>query len=163
MGKIIKSGADPHLPGGPTAAGYAIRELPIEYLEELVAVGLDINSMPKPAEDRGWDYSMLFSAVASADLHKVTYLVDRGAKIDIRDNLGRTPLISASLVPKEIHRFLLERGADPFVVSDGGQNVCSVMGLQKSNEPSSLESLRAIEGDHRALVLDLERRGVFCR
>lgn len=163
MGKIIKSGANPHLPGGPTAAGYAIRELPIGYLEELVAIGLDINSIPRPTEDRGWDYSMLFSAVASADLRKVRYLVDRGATIDIRDNLGRTPLISAGLVPKEIPRFLLERGADPFVVADSGQDVCSILGLQKSNESSPPEDIRAPEDYHRVLLLDLQRRGVFCR
>ena len=132
---LIKAGADPHQPSSPTAVGFAIEEMPIEYLKALVTAGLDVNSLPRAGEDRGWHDAFIFSAILGGDIEKVRYLLDHGANLEIRDSMDRTPILAAT-AQFETQKLLLERGADPTVVDATGRGVChpvETMGLSRTH------------------------------
>jgi hypothetical protein len=64
----------------------------------------------------------LLSAAASGDTVQTTALLDRGAALEARDELGRTPLMLAVMQRKpEVVRLLLDRGADPNVADSAGR------------------------------------------
>jgi hypothetical protein len=64
----------------------------------------------------------LLSAAASGDTMQTTALLDQGAALDVRDELGRTPLMRAILQGRlEVVRVLLARGADPNVADNAGR------------------------------------------
>jgi hypothetical protein len=65
--------------------------------------------------------STLLSAAAAGDIAQATGLLDQGASIDARDELGRTPLMLAVAQGRlEVVRLLLERGADPNAADNSG-------------------------------------------
>ena len=61
----------------------------LAVLEQLVAWGHDVNAV----NDHG--QTALHGAVAAADPAVVQFLADRGARLDQRDAIGRTPLVMA--------------------------------------------------------------------
>ena len=64
----------------------------------------------------------LLSAVASGDIAQATGLLDHGAAVDARDELGRTALMLAVALDRpDIIRLMLDRGADPNAVDNAGQ------------------------------------------
>jgi hypothetical protein len=64
----------------------------------------------------------LLSAAASGDLAQATGLLDHGAPVDARDELGRTALMLAAGQGRlDMVRLLLERGADPNAADNAGQ------------------------------------------
>jgi hypothetical protein len=64
----------------------------------------------------------LLSAAASGDTVQTTALLDQGAALEARDELGRTPLMLAVMQRKpEVVRLLLDRGADPNVADSAGR------------------------------------------
>jgi Ankyrin repeats (many copies) len=64
----------------------------------------------------------LVSAVASGDMAQATELLDHGAAVDARDELGRTALMLAVARDRpDIIRLMLDRGADPNAVDNAGQ------------------------------------------
>jgi hypothetical protein len=86
----------------------------------------------------------LLSAAASGDTAQMTDLLDKGAPVNERDELGRTPLMLAVMQRKlEIVRLLLDRGADPNVADSAGRTP-----LQ-----------RAKQGNQREIAALLERAG----
>jgi hypothetical protein len=63
----------------------------------------------------------LGAAAASGDSAGVNRLLDQGATLDARDDLGRTPLMMATLNGQaETVKILLGRGADPNIADNGG-------------------------------------------
>ena len=64
-------------------------EAVVAVLEQLVAWGHDVNAV----NDNG--QTALHGAVAAADPAVVRFLADRGARLDQRDPIGRTPLVMA--------------------------------------------------------------------
>jgi Ankyrin repeats (many copies) len=61
-------------------------------------------------------------AAASGDTAQTTALLDQGAALDVRDDLGRTPLMLAVMQRKpEVVRLLLDRGADPTIADSTGR------------------------------------------
>ena len=63
----------------------------------------------------------LQSAAAAGDLARATLLLDRGAAVDARDALGRTPLLLAVAQNRlAVVRLLLARGADPNAADNAG-------------------------------------------
>jgi len=53
---------------------------------------------------------------------QTTALLDQGAALDARDELGRTPLMLAVMQRKtEVVRLLLDRGADPNIADSAGR------------------------------------------
>ena len=64
----------------------------------------------------------LLSAVVSGDIAQATELLDHGAAVDARDELGRTALMLAVALDRpDIIRLMLDRGADPNAVDNAGQ------------------------------------------
>ena len=63
----------------------------------------------------------LRSAAASGDTAQIALLLDQGAVLDARDELGRTALMLAVMQNRpDVARLLLDRGADPNVADNSG-------------------------------------------
>jgi hypothetical protein len=63
----------------------------------------------------------LRSAAASGDTAQTALLLDQGAALDARDELGRTPLMLAVMQNRpDVARLLLDRGADPNLTDNSG-------------------------------------------
>ena len=66
-------------------------------------------------------------------------LIDFGARIDARDGIGCTRLHFAALDGDAVYaRFLMQRGADPTVVDDGGNDATSFARLKQNWELAGL-------------------------
>jgi len=64
----------------------------------------------------------LQSAAAAGDTAQTTALLDNGAALDARDELGRTPLMLAVMQSRlDVVRLLLGRGADPNIADGAGR------------------------------------------
>lgn len=65
----------------------------------------------------------LRSASASGDTAQIALLLDQGAVLDARDELGRTALMLAVMQNRlDVARLLLDRGADPNVADNSGHS-----------------------------------------
>jgi hypothetical protein len=65
----------------------------------------------------------LRSAAASGDTAQTALLLDQGAVLDARDELGRTALMLAVIQNRpDVVRLLLDRGADPNVADNSGHS-----------------------------------------
>jgi len=72
--------------------------------------------------DTGPAPTALRSAAASGDTAQTALLLDQGAVLDARDELGRTALMLAVMQNRpDVARLLLDRGADPNVADNSGQ------------------------------------------
>jgi hypothetical protein len=75
----------------------------------------------RAAVDTGPAPTALRSAAASGDTAQTALLLDQGAALDARDELGRTPLMLAVMQNRpDVARLLLDRGADPNVADNSG-------------------------------------------
>jgi hypothetical protein len=75
----------------------------------------------RAAVDAGPAPTALRSAAASGDTAQTALLLDQGAALDARDELGRTPLMLAVMQNRpDVARLLLDRGADPNVADNSG-------------------------------------------
>lgn len=77
----------------------------LETAKFLLGQGCDINA----SDGNGW--TMLHNAAMSGSVAFVQYLIDHGAKVNARGDLGRTPLDGA--FDDDVAIALLEAGADP--------------------------------------------------
>jgi len=95
----------------------------IELMNVLLDKGADIESEDENA------MTPLFYAIRSSKLEAVSFLLERGAKVNIYDiEEGRTPLHHAALHGKtKILRVLLDAGADGTVKDDNGQMASDYM------------------------------------
>ncbi|HEX3603367.1 MAG TPA: ankyrin repeat domain-containing protein [Steroidobacteraceae bacterium] len=74
-----------------------------------------------PRERSEYEPASLETAAAAGNLAQTTLLLDRGAAVNTRDALGRTPLLVAVTHNKlEAVRLLLARGADPNAADNAG-------------------------------------------
>ena len=81
----------------------------------------------------------LLSAAASGDVAQTASLLDHGAAVDVRDELGRTPLMRAVMQSRlEVVRLLLDRGADPNVADNTGDTPLQQAKQQNSGEIAAL-------------------------
>jgi Ankyrin repeats (many copies) len=84
----------------------------------------------------------LLSAVTSGDLAQATGLLDHGAPVDARDELGRTALMLAAAQGRlDMIRLLLERGADPNAADNAGQTP-----LQQAKQKDLQDVVGLLEG-----------------
>jgi ankyrin repeat protein len=69
----------------------------------------------------------LHAAVAGRDLEVVRLLVERGADVNARQQVGYTPLMGAASSGREdLARLLLDHGADPALVNDEGKTAATI-------------------------------------
>ena len=83
--------------------------------------GLSMGVARAARERNAMEPQNLQSAAAAGDVSEAASLVDRGAAVDARDTLGRTPLLQAVAQNRiEVVRLLLARGADPNAADKAG-------------------------------------------
>jgi Ankyrin repeats (many copies) len=83
----------------------------------------------------------LMSAAESGDLAQATELLDHGAPVDARDELGRTALMLAAAQGRlDVVRLLLERGADPNAADNAGRTP-----LQQAKQKNLAEVVALLE------------------
>lgn len=91
---------------------YFFHRVPLNIINYLIKQGLDINAQVNGGNPTLAQDNALLFAVRRDDLETVEYLLSRGARIDVTDYMGRTPLILA--VQKgnlDIVKYLLDHGS----------------------------------------------------
>lgn len=126
LGALVNGGADPDAQdeNGFTALMVAAREGQAEAVLELLVAGADPNHEAAATGNR---LTPLHLAAMGGDPAIVRTLVEHGARLDATDRDGRTPALRAL---DEGHVdcavALIELGADPALVAEGGDSVVSV-------------------------------------
>ena len=129
------AGADGHEPLG--LAAFFGR---LEAMRVLLAAGAD----PRATPVNEMRVQPLHAAVAARSLEAVALLLEHGADVNARQQLGYTPLMGAAASGRQdIADLLLAHGADPALVSEDGESAADV----------------AAEHQHAALAAHLANRG----
>jgi hypothetical protein len=114
---LLHAGADVNAVDhrGHTALFEAIRHIDdVRYLRPLIAAGGDVNAVTD------YEYTPLICAVCQGHDISARYLLDKGANIDMKGQMGQTPLMYA--VEYNVHEILklfLARGADCTIQAEG--------------------------------------------
>lgn len=123
----------------------AVQAKNIEAVKKVVEqLNADVN---KPWDNKaiGKPYALHVACdVFGPSVEIVKYLLDKGAKLDVEDKFGRTPLISLVMKPDSTNRLticklFLEKGADVNATSGGGGSV-----LGYACEGSNLECIKLL-------------------
>jgi ankyrin repeat protein len=89
----------------------------------LLKCGADIHAVAR----NQMKVQALHAAVASRRLETVALLLERGAEVNARQQVGYTPLMGAAAGGRDdIVQLLLDHGADPSLVSEDGKTAASV-------------------------------------
>ena len=90
-------------------------------------------------------YEGLLAAASRGDVAGIERLVREGARVDVRDGRGRTPLIVASHVgQRNAMRALVKAGADPNAMDDDRYDIVTIAAV--ANDVATLETALAIGG-----------------
>jgi uncharacterized protein len=116
-------------PDGKTALIQACIAANMETIRYLVEYGSNVNAMNDNVEDNYFKLSMygtpLMHAAARGRLDLISFLIEKGAKIDIRTHAGNTALIIAVIQTQfPAAKLLIEKGAD---VNDQDKNGYTVL------------------------------------
>ena len=117
FGELLRLGADvtARLKGGSTAA-----RTPLQLAFFAGRQGMVEALLKAGATDDGLEALLLTNAAARGDVKELRRRLDDGQKVDTKDPLGRTPLVSAAAEGKAAAaKFLLARGAKPDLRSGG--------------------------------------------
>ena len=112
---LLENGADPNLQTSHSTSlmAAAAYESDHRFLEAAIAHGGDVNLVSLNDSQ-----TPLFSAVMGRRFKNIDILLEKGANIDYRKENGDTPIIvSAKLLGFEIAYYLIEKGADPFIMN----------------------------------------------
>jgi ankyrin repeat protein len=118
---LIKAKAqlDLHDGKGATALYGAVSHSYEEVALLLIAAGAEMNTKTGVYIDGIGDFTPLHGAIDSPRVLKA--MIDRGAKLNVRDAEGTTPLLWAVRLAKpEAVRLLLDGGADPSIANNQG-------------------------------------------
>jgi uncharacterized protein len=137
--ELMKLGADPDR-DGVQGLGMALNWALINYEgTDLLAAMLDGGLNPNTLDAGGGN--LLQRAMTSGEwtLPKVKLLVERGADLNLRDSIGGSALWEAiEGTTAEVAVFLLERGADPNIVTTRG--ITPAYAVQKKLARTKLDS-----------------------
>ena len=115
---------------------YAAASGNLDIVRQLLTQGLDVNA--RYANDLTllmWASGPDQSVAEAQALELVSYLVDAGARIDDRDDRGRTALmIAAEGNHAEIAQLLLKHGADPTLRDKAGKRAADLTALSALRE-----------------------------
>lgn len=107
---LVDRGADARAVGGMALTAAFLTRCG-ECVDRLVAEGLDASAFTEA----------LFATVPDGNIDTARFLLDHGADLDARDPFGRTPLmyaVASDLLPLDIVRLFVERGADVNAISN---------------------------------------------
>ena len=116
---LMKLGASPELEVGDDEIGrltighLAMLEVNADGLNALLEGGMN----PDQAYGSG---TLLHRVPDFAENDSLKHLVEHGANVNAKDSLGQTPLFNLVLTSFDEALYLLENGADPFVMDDNG-------------------------------------------
>jgi hypothetical protein len=128
-----------------TALASAVSDEDVDRVRELLAAGEDVN-----AKDEGYDnITPLFLAVEAANLEIVRLLLDFGAKVNVRDEEGRTPLmrLDEDATP-ELVDLLASHGAK-LNLADKEKNTPLIIGIENNIGTSVVEAMIRAGADVR--------------
>ena len=161
-------------PAGPMAIMNAAMYGNVEIVKLLLSKGVDVNSQSPPETARVKNgpimigkLTALILAVADGSPEMVRLLLDSGAKIDMTDVRGMTPLmlsVATDHPNAEVIQILLAHHADPALKSNLGETaldwarkfrnpaVLTALGERAPAAPATLASEKAAAADTRAAV-----------
>ncbi|EKO3660312.1 ankyrin repeat domain-containing protein [Vibrio metschnikovii] len=135
---LMALGADPATKLGSqgqngSVAYFAMWRKTTDALKAMLESGMD----PNLTDDGG--NALIFHAPRLEGNNSLKLLVDYGANVDARDSLGQTPLLDILNTRFDEVLFLLEHGADPFVMDKSGMTAAysvqeSLNSIDKSTE-----------------------------
>ncbi|WP_332399647.1 ankyrin repeat domain-containing protein [Vibrio metschnikovii] len=135
---LMALGADPAAKLGSqgqngSVAYFAMWRKTTDALKAMLESGMD----PNLTDDGG--NALIFHAPRLEGNNSLKLLVDYGANVDARDSLGQTPLLDILNTRFDEVLFLLEHGADPFVMDKSGMTAAysvqeSLNSMDKSTE-----------------------------
>jgi hypothetical protein len=151
---LVKLGVNPDTQvaeGVGTATSFALQSPDLQLLRALLDGGLSPNHQTPPGEEL-----LQRAAGALGSLAHVKLLVERGAKLNLRDGIGGTALHTAlSTQQPDIALYLIERGAPVDTLKSNGVSVAwTVQGILQRQQPGPLRTAFEQVRD------ELARRGV---
>jgi len=155
---LLEKGADPNLQGLEQGFTPLFAAVPIGEVDAALGASWDPYDMVKILLDSGadvharfmWGTSILHTVVKAAptSTRTIELLIERGAEVDARNDIGATPLSwAASGGRVEAVRFLLEKGTDPTVKDRDGATIREQLerGPRSANTDQILELLGQYE------------------
>jgi 26S proteasome non-ATPase regulatory subunit 10 len=112
---LISKGADVNVKShnGKIPLQMAFEKDDPELIDIFLSQGLPLNDSINP-----YGRTLLHEAVIMGKIKAVNFLIEKGAKIDTRDNTGKTPLDLAVICGhKKVAELLVSKGAEPLKVS----------------------------------------------
>lgn len=164
--RLIRAGANPNAQttAGTTKLHLVSRAALADQARRLLELGADVNArdnhgatplhhaMPRKYSEEATVAIMFEQSMRKGHISRhlvdrtlVRLLVDQGADVNARDDLGRTPLHYATSGP--IVQFLLESGADPTIEDTHGLNALTFL------DADNVWSLTMIDPDEARAVL----------
>jgi len=135
---LMALGADPATKFGDgeeaqSVAYFAMWRKTTDALKAMLEAGMDPNLTDEYGE------TLIFDVPDQEDNDALTLLVEFGANVNARNGLGQTPLLDFIRVNMDEVLYLLENGADPFVIDNGGLSAAysvqqSLDSMDKSSE-----------------------------
>ena len=120
--RLLELGADPNTlnQAGDTLVGACLMIDDLDYLKLTLAHGGNPNAI-----NASRDEPIIFSAITYAKSNeKIDLLIKGSANLNIRSSDGSTAIIYASSVRQmETVKFLIEKGADPFLRDNNGLDI----------------------------------------
>ena len=137
---LVKLGVNPDTQtaeGVGTATGFALQSTELRYLQAMLDGGLSPNHRTAQADEL-----LQQAAGALGSLAHVKLLVERGARLDLRDSIGGSALHTAvSTQQADIALYLIERGAPIDTVKSNGVTVAwSVQGILQRQQAGPMRT-----------------------
>jgi ankyrin repeat protein len=128
IGILIRNGADEFYYSKIQLTSPILHSLkygPFDEFSVIVKNSRNINRYQE--NDQGYEPTILFSAAVYGDVQKVELLVRSGAKLEIRNDFGQTPLLHSLPGNLSTIMALLKAGADPKARDKNGNDICELL------------------------------------